>query len=65
MSAVEAAVNVFIGYGIAVAATAVILPAFGYPVRAADAFGISAAFTVVSLARSYVLRRVFNRWAGQ
>lgn len=61
MSATEAVANVAIGYGIAVAATAVILPAFGYPVTAQDALGISAAFTAVSLARSYLLRRVFNR----
>lgn len=61
MSAAEAVANVAIGYAIAVAATAVILPAFGYPVTAQDALGISAAFTVVSLARSYLLRRVFNR----
>ncbi|MFM2123702.1 MAG: hypothetical protein RL328_153 [Acidobacteriota bacterium] len=61
MSATEAVANVAIGYGIAVAATAVILPAFGYRVTAQDALGISAAFTAVSLARSYLLRRVFNR----
>lgn len=28
-----------------------------------DAVGISAAFTVVSLLRSYALRRLFNWWA--
>lgn len=63
MSAVEAVANVAVGYLIAVAATVIILPAFGYRVTAQDAVGISAAFTVVSLLRSYALRRLFNWWA--
>jgi hypothetical protein len=60
MSAVEAVANVAVGYAVAVAATALVLPAFGYDVTAGDAFGISAVFTLVSLARSYLLRRAFN-----
>ncbi len=60
MSGVEAVVNLAVGYLVAVAATFLILPAFGYPVSGSDAFGISALFTVVSLVRSYVLRRVFS-----
>jgi len=65
MSAVEAVANVAVGYLVAVAATAVVLPAFGYHVTAGDAFGISAVFTAVSLARSYALRRAFNWWGRQ
>ena len=65
MSAVEAVANVAVGYLVAVAATAVVLPAFGYRVTAGDAFGISAVFTVVSLVRSYALRRAFNWWSGR
>lgn len=59
MSAIEAMANVSVGYGVAVLATAVVLPMFGHRVSAADTFGISAAFTAVSLVRSYVLRRAF------
>jgi hypothetical protein len=62
MSAAEAMANVLIGYMVSLAATAVILPAFGYAVSAADAVGISVAFTAISLARSYALRRAFNWW---
>ncbi len=62
MSVIEAVANVLIGYLVAVAATSIVLPAFGYRVNAPDAFGISAVFTVVSLARSYALRRAFNWW---
>lgn len=65
MSAVEAAANVAVGYLVAVAATAVVLPAFGYRVTAGDALGISAVFTGVSLVRSYALRRAFNWWSGR
>lgn len=62
MSAVESVANVAVGYGVAVVATAVVLPAFGYSVAAVDALGISAVFTAVSLMRSYLLRRIFNRF---
>ena len=60
-SALEAAANVVIGYWVAVAANMLVLPAFGYAVNAADSMGIGLAFTAISFARGYVLRRVFNR----
>jgi hypothetical protein len=63
-SAIEAIVNVMVGYCVATLATWFILPLFGYRVSVSDAFGISALFTVVSIVRSYALRRVFNRLTG-
>lgn len=60
MSAVEAAANVAVGYCIAAMTTALVLPWWGYAVSSGDALGISAVFTVVSMARSYLLRRLFN-----
>jgi hypothetical protein len=60
-SLIEAAANTAIGYLVAVAAQAVILPAFGIAASAGQHMGIAACFTVVSLARSYALRRLFNR----
>ena len=60
-SAFEAATNVAIGYLVSVLANVLILPLFGYNVTIGDSFAIGLAFTAVSLARSYVLRRVFNR----
>jgi hypothetical protein len=60
-SALEAAANVAIGYGINVAANLALLPLFGLPVDAGQAAGIGLAFTGISLARSYLLRRAFNR----
>lgn len=60
-SAFEAVTNVAIGYLVSVLANVLILPLFGYNVTIGDSFAIGMAFTAVSLARSYVLRRVFNR----
>ncbi len=60
-SMVESVANVAIGYGIAVAAQAIIFPWFGINVAMHDHLMIGALFTVVSLARSYALRRLFNR----
>lgn len=60
-SAIEAITNVAVGYIVATLATWFILPLFGYRVSVSDAFGISALFTVVSIIRSYALRRLFNR----
>lgn len=60
-SAFEAVTNVAIGYFVSVLANVLILPLFGYNVTIGDSFGIGLAFTAVSLARGYVLRRFFNR----
>ena len=61
-SAIEAAANVVIGYLVAVTANYFVLPAFGYMVTVQDSFTISLAFTAISMLRSYVLRRLFNRF---
>jgi len=60
MSLVEAATNVVVGYGIAVATQLVVFPWFGLPARVSDALAIGAVFTGLSLARGYALRRVFE-----
>ena len=59
-SAVEAIMNVIIGYMVAVFANLTVLPAFGYNVTLFDGAAIGLAFTIISLIRSYVIRRVFN-----
>lgn len=61
MSLVEATTNTVIGWGISVAVgQAVIYPYFGYEVTVMDNMGMTAAFVAVSLARSYIFRRLFN-----
>lgn len=61
VSALEAGANVAVGFVVSAVLTALVLPAFGYPVRGADALGIAAVFTAASLVRGYVLRRLFVR----
>ena len=61
-SALEAVVNVVVGYGIAVAAQIMVFPWFGLHASLQDNLVIGALFTVISLARSYLLRRLFNCW---
>jgi hypothetical protein len=63
-SMVESIANVVIGYGIAVGAQVVIFPLFGVHLPLHDNLAIGALFTVVSLVRSYCLRRLFRRLHG-
>jgi hypothetical protein len=58
----EAWANIAIGYGVAVAAQAVVFPWYGLHVSLAENAEMGVLFTVVSLVRSYALRRLFNRW---
>lgn len=59
-SFVEAWANIAVGFGINFCANLAILPLFGMNVTPSDAFGIGVIFTVISLVRSYVIRRWFN-----
>jgi hypothetical protein len=60
MSLIESIANVIVGYGVAVASQILIFPAFGVHVTLAQNLKISAAFTVISICRSYTLRRMFE-----
>lgn len=59
-SLIEAVVNVLIGFSINYVANLLVLPLFGFAVSAGQAFGIGLIFTVISVARSYAIRRWFN-----
>lgn len=60
-SAAESVMNVAIGYGVALASQLVIFPMYGVHLRFAENLAIGAWFTLISIARSYVLRRWFNK----
>lgn len=63
-SFIESLTNVAIGYFIATGSQFVIFPLFDVHVTVRDHFLMGFYFTVVSIARSYTLRRWFNRRTG-
>ena len=60
MSLVESLVNVLVGYGVAVATQMLVFPLFGLAVTFTENLLIGLIFTVVSIVRSYALRRGFE-----
>ena len=63
-SLIESFANVFVGFGVSFAANLVVLPIFGYSPTVGAALAIGAIMTVISIARSYILRRGFERLRG-
>lgn len=61
MSLVESLTNVAVGYGIAVVTQILVFPLFGLSTTLAENMAMGAIFTVVSIARSFTLRRLFER----
>lgn len=64
MSAIESVINVAIGYGVALVGQLVVFPLVGVHVDLHTNLVIGAAFTAISIARSYCVRRLFNRLHG-
>jgi hypothetical protein len=60
MSLLEAVTNIAVGFGVAVLTQVLVFPLFGLSVSLGENLGIGAVFTVVSLIRSFALRRAFN-----
>ena len=63
-SALEATSNVLVGYALALGTQRVVYPLFGITTTLGTDAVIAIAFTLVSLVRSYLLRRLFERLAG-
>ena len=59
-SLVESISNVLVGFGVAILGQIIIFPWFGMQVRLTDNLKIGGIFTVVSIMRSYGVRRMFN-----
>lgn len=59
-SLIEACINTAIGLGINLAAQRVVFPLFGFEPTFGQNLSIAAIFTVISIARGYVVRRWFN-----
>lgn len=60
-SLIESWANVAIGYLIALAAQLIVFPLYDIEISMSQNIQIGLIFTAVSIARSYVLRRLFNR----
>jgi len=60
MSLIEATANVVVGYVLAIATQIVVFPWFGIETGLAEHLTIGLAFVGVSLARGYLLRRLFE-----
>lgn len=60
MSLLKAIANVVVGYGVAVVTQMLVFPVFGLHTTLAQNLKLGLIFTVVSLARSFTLRRVFE-----
>ena len=60
MSLVESITNVVVGYVLAIATQLVVFPLFGIEAAFGEHLAIGMAFVGVSLARGYILRRLFE-----
>ncbi len=60
MSLVEAIANVVVGCGLAVVTQMLVFPVFGFQTTLAQNLKLGLVFTVVSIARSFTLRRIFE-----
>lgn len=60
-SLVESLINIAIGFVVAIISQMIIFPCFGIYVSTAEHFEITAWFTVISIIRSYAIRRIFNK----
>lgn len=60
MSLAESLFNVAVGFGVAIGAQLIIFPIFNIHIAFKDDLLIGALFTVVSIVRSFALRRLFE-----
>lgn len=59
-SFIESAVNILVGFGISLGAQIVFLPMLGVDINHTQNFIFACIMTVISLARSFILRRIFE-----
>jgi hypothetical protein len=59
-SLIEAVLNVIIGFTINFTANIVFFPLFGWHISTSQNIALGAIYTVISICRSYVIRRWFN-----
>jgi hypothetical protein len=60
-SFIESISNVAVGYGVALLSQIIIFPMYGIHIPIGTNIMIGVWFTIISIIRSYVLRRIFNK----
>ena len=60
-SLIEAVVNIFVGFLVAVLSQMIIFPVFNIQTTMGENLLIALYFTTVGLCRVYILRRIFNK----
>lgn len=61
-SFVESWVNILVGLGVSALANWILFPLFGWHISAKQNATLVVIYTAISFVRSYLLRRLFNRW---
>lgn len=64
-SLIEALLSTFIGLVVSFTANLMLMPMLGIPVSLSQNFILTVAFTFVSVARSYLVRRFANKYLSQ
>lgn len=59
-SLIESIMNIIIGYGVALLSQIILFPLFDIHISLSTNLWIGAWFTLISLIRSYIIRRWFN-----
>jgi len=59
-SFLEAVINSIIGYAVAIFSQEVLFPHYGIKIPLASHLQLGLWFTIISIARSFILRRIFN-----
>jgi hypothetical protein len=61
----EVFTNIFVGWSINLCAQFILFPWFGMHITIGDQLLLGTCFTVISICRQYVLRRIYNAWMIQ
>lgn len=61
-SAIEATANILVGYTINFIANMTLFPLFGWEISVQQNLLLGVLYTLISFARSYMLRRFYNWW---
>ena len=64
-SLIEALLSTFTGFIVSFTANLILMPMLGIPVSLSQNFILTVAFTFVSVARSYLVRRFANKYLSQ